>query len=198
MKKIKLIYIVIATMSLLMVGCEDKPNVRAEIPNENISASSPIIDNTDKDEIDNTVIAERYKNVKKEDLTYEVVPESYYFYESENDLVSSYLLNEIPNIDDKKYGYILEDYTYACLVNPTDITYEEALDLIYKVLPDDIKKEREKFNENGKSKQTNLIFSSSKGNFVVSLAHPIISSVNGVDTVDTNAVVGISYLREYL
>jgi len=132
MKKIKLIYIVIATMSLLMVGCEDKPNVRAEIPNENISASSPIIDNTDKDEIDNTVIAERYKNVKKEDLTYEVVPESYYFYESEDDLVSSSLLNEIPNIDDKKYGYILEDYTYACLVNPTDITYDEALDLIIR------------------------------------------------------------------
>jgi len=197
MKKFKLIYIGIATMSLLMVGCVDKPNVKEDKPNKDISASSPIIDNTDKDEIDNTVIAERYKNVKKEDLTYEVVPESFYFYESEDDLVSSSLLNEIPNIDDKKYGYILEDYTYACEVNPTDITYDEALDLIYKVLPDDIKKEREKFNGNGKSKQTNIIFSSSKGNFVVSLAHPIISCVNGVETVDTNAVVGISYLREY-
>lgn len=87
MKKFKLIYIVIATMSLLMVGCGGKPNVKEEIPNEYISASSPIIDNTDKDEIDNTVIAERYKNVKKEDLTYEVVPESFYFYESEDDLV---------------------------------------------------------------------------------------------------------------
>lgn len=197
MKKFKLIYIGIATMSLLMVGCVDKPNVKEDKPNKDISASSPIIDNTDKDEIDNTVIAERYKNVKKEDLTYEVVPESFYFYESEDDLVSSSLLNEIPNIDDKKYGYILDDYTYACEVNPTDITYDEALDLIYKVLPDDVKKEREKFNGNGKSKQTNIIFSSSKGNFVVSLAHPIISCVNGVETVDTNAVVGISYLREY-
>lgn len=197
MKKFKIIYIGIATMSLLMVGCVDKPNVKEEIPNKDISASSPIIDNTDKDEIDNTVIAERYKNVKKEDLTYEVLPESFYFYESEDDLVSSSLLNEIPNIDDKKYGYILDDYTYACEVNPTDITYDEALDLIYKVLPDDVKKEREKFNGNGKSKQTNIIFSSSKGNFVVSLAHHIISCVNGVETVDTNAVVGISYLREY-
>lgn len=197
MKKFKIIYIGIATMSLLMVGCVDKPNVKEEIPNKDISASSPIIDNTDKDEIDNTVIAERYKNVKKEDLTYEVLPESFYFYESEDDLVSSSLLNEIPNIDDKKYGYILDDYTYACEVNLTDITYDEALDLIYKVLPDDVKKEREKFNGNGKSKQTNIIFSSSKGNFVVSLAHPIISCVNGVETVDTNAVVGISYLREY-
>jgi len=89
MKKIKLIYIGIATMSLLMVGCGDKPNVKAEIPNEDISASSPIIDNTDKDEIDNTIISERYKNVKKEDLTYKVAQKSYYFYESEDDLVSS-------------------------------------------------------------------------------------------------------------
>lgn len=197
MKKFKLIYIGIATMSLLMVGCVDKPNVKEDKPNKDISASSPIIDNTDKDEIDNTVIAERYKNVKKEDLTYGLVPESFYFYESEDDLVSSSLLNEIPNIDDKKYGYILDDYTYACEVNPTDITYDEALDLIYKVLPDDVKKEREKFNGNGKSKQTNIIFSSSKGNFVVSLAHPIISYESGNETVDTNAVVGISYLREY-
>jgi len=197
MKKFKLIYIGIAIISLLMVGCGDKPNVKEKIPNKDISSSKPIIDNTDKDKTDNTVIAERYKNIKKEDLTYEVIPESYYFYESEDDLVSSFCLNEIPNIDDKKYGYILEDYTYACEVNPTDITYDEALDLIYKVLPDDIKKEREKFNENGKSKQTNIIFSSSRGNFVVSLAHPIVSFVNGVETVDTNAIIGISYLREY-
>ncbi|WP_346847624.1 hypothetical protein [uncultured Clostridium sp.] len=197
MKKIKLIYIGIATMSLLMVGCGDKPNVKAEIPNEDISASSPIIDNTDKDEIDNTIISERYKNVKKEDLTYKVAQKSYYFYESEDDLVSSSRLSEIPNIDDKKYGYILKDYTYACEVNPTDITYDEALDLIYKVLPDDIKKEREKFNKNNEIKNTNLIFSSSKGNFIVNLVHPIISYESGNETVDTNSVVGISYLREY-
>jgi len=197
MKKFKLIYIGIATMSLLMVGCVDKPNVKEDKPNKDISASSPIIDNTDKDEIDNTVIAERYKNVKKEDLTYEVVPESFYFYESEDDLVSSSLLNEIPNINDKKYGYILDDYTYACEVNPTDITYDEALDLIYKVLPDDVKKEREKFNKNNEIKNTNLFFSSSKGNFIVNLVHPIISYESGNETVDTNAVVGISYLREY-
>lgn len=197
MKKIKLIYIGIATMSLLMVGCGDKPNVKAEIPNEDISASSPIIDNTDKDEIDNTIISERYKNVKKEDLTYKVAQKSYYFYESEDDLVSSSRLNEIPNIDDKKYGYILKDYTYACEVNPTDITYDEALDLIYKVLPDDIKKERKKFNKNNEIKNTNLIFSSSKGNFIVNLVHPIISYESGNETVDTNSVVGISYLREY-
>ncbi|GAA0765196.1 hypothetical protein GCM10008908_01380 [Clostridium subterminale] len=49
----------------------------------------------------------------------------------------------------------------------------------------------------GDDSKTNLFFSSSKGNFVVSLAHPIVSYVNGVETVDTNAVIGISYLREY-
>jgi len=197
MKKFKFVYIGIAIMTLSMVGCKDKSNVKEEIPDKEISASCPIIDNTDKDEIDNTVIAKRYENVKKEDLTYKVVHRSYYLYESEDDLVSSYCLDEIPNMDDKKYGYILEDYTYACLVNSIDITYDEALDLIYKVLPDDVRKEREKFDGNGKSKQTNIIFSSSKGNFVVSLAHPMISCVNGVETVDTNAVVGISYLKEY-
>ncbi len=49
----------------------------------------------------------------------------------------------------------------------------------------------------GNDSKTNLIFSSSKGNFVVSLAHPIVSYVNGVETVDTNVVIGISHLREY-
>jgi len=197
MKRFKFVYIGIAIMTLSMVGCKDKPNVKEEVPNKEFSISCTIIDNTNKDEIDNTVIAERYENVKKEDLTYEVVPEYHYFYESKDDLVSSYYLGEISNIDDKKYGYILQDYTYACLVNSIDITYDEALDLIYKVLPDDVRKEREKFNENGKSKQTNIIFSSSKGNFVVGLAHPMVSCVKGVETIDTNAVVGISYLKEY-
>lgn len=42
-----------------------------------------------------------------------------------------------------------------------------------------------------KNKNTNIIFSSSKGNLVVSLAHTIGSCVNVVKTLDTNAVVGI-------
>lgn len=65
------------------------------------------------------------------------------------------------------------------------------------MLPNDVRKEREKFNESGKSKNTNIIFSSSKGNFVVSLAHPMVSCVNDVETIDTNAVADISYLREH-
>jgi len=197
MKKFKFICIVVVLMTLLIVGCQNEANVKKEIPRENTSYICPITNNIPKDEIDNTLIAERYKTVKKEDLTYEVTQSSHYFYESENDLISSYFLDEIPNVDDKKYGDILEDYTYACEINSIDITYDEALDLVYKVLPDDIKKEREKFNEKGKSKHTNIIFSSSKGNFIVSLAHPIVSCVNGVETLDTNCVVGISYLREY-
>jgi len=93
--------------------------------------------------------------------------------------------------------YILEDYTYASEVNSTYVTYDEALDLVYKVLPDDIKKEREIFNENSKSKNKYIVFSSSKGNFVVSFAYPVVSCVKGVETLDTNYVVGIAYLREY-
>ncbi|MEG2289312.1 MAG: hypothetical protein RR891_00685 [Clostridium sp.] len=197
MKKFRFIYIILALMTLLIVGCQDKVNEKEEIPQVDTSYVVPIILNPYDDEIDNTVIAERYKTVKKEDLKYEVTQSSGYFYESENDLVSSYFLDEIPNIDDKKYGYILEDYTYACLVNSIDITYDEALELAYKVLPEDIKKEREKLNENGKSKHTNIIFSSSKGNFIVDLAHPMVSCVNGVETIDTNYVVGITYLMEY-
>ncbi len=197
MTKFKLIYLGITILTLSMVGCQDKTNKKEEVKSVDTSYICPIINNIPKDEIDNTVIAKRYEDVIKENLTYEVKQNSYYFYESENELVSSLALDEIPNVDDKKYGYILEDYTYASEVNSTYVTYDEALDLVYKVLPDDIKKEREIFNENSKSKNKYIVFSSSKGNFVVSFAYPVVSCVKGVETLDTNYVVGIAYLREY-
>lgn len=129
-------------MTILLVGCQKENKLNEEVLNEASNSNSSIIVNNIPydDEPDNSVIKKRYDNVNKEQLTYEIVPQSGYFYESENEIVSSFRLNEIPTIDNKKYWYILQDYTYACELNPTKLPYDEAIKLISKVLPSDIKK----------------------------------------------------------
>jgi len=111
MTKFKLIYLGITILTLSMVGCQDKTNKKEEVKSVDTSYICPIINNIPKDEIDNTVIAKRYEDVIKENLTYEVKQNSYYFYESENELVSSLALDEIPNVDDKIYSRRL----YVCI-----------------------------------------------------------------------------------
>ncbi len=198
MKKRILCCIITAIMAISLVGCQKENKQKKEIPNEaSFSNSTIIINNTaSEDEPDNSVIKKRYENVNKEQLTYEIVPQSGYFYESENEIVSSFRLNEIPSINDKKYWYILEDYTYACELNATKLTYDEAINLINKVLPNDIKKEREKLHDAESYLIRSIIYSSSKGNFIVQLVHPKIEDENLKKTTDVNTVIGLSYLKE--
>ncbi|MPN58260.1 hypothetical protein SDC9_205963 [bioreactor metagenome] len=103
---------------------------------------------------------------------------------------------EVPSINDKKYWYVLEDYTYACELNPTKLTYDEAIKLSSKVLPKDIKKEREKLHDAEEYLIRSIIYSSSKGNFIVQLVQPKIEDENLKKTTDVNSVIGLSYLKE--
>ena len=71
MKINKKIIVAMCLVSILSVGCgcineENKSNERVE----NIENHIPYIDKNN-DEIDNSIINERYENVKKEDLTYD-------------------------------------------------------------------------------------------------------------------------------
>lgn len=198
MKKHILYYIIVMIMTISLVGCQKENKLNKESLNKSSNSnSSTIINNIpNEDEPDNSVIKERYDNVNKEQLTYTIVPQSGYFYESEDEIVSSFRLNEIPSINNKKYWYILQDYTYACELNPTKLSYDEAMNLINKVLPNDIKKEREKLNDSDLYLIKSIIYSSSKGNFIVQLVHPKIDGKNNEKIIDNNSVIGISYLKE--
>ncbi|MBP2024175.1 hypothetical protein J2Z44_004030 [Clostridium punense] len=198
MKKHILFCIIAGIMTISLVGCQKENKLNKEVLNEaSNSNSSIIINNTSyEDEPDNSVIKKRYDNVNKEQLTYEIVPQSGYFYESENEIVSSFRLNEIPSINNKKYWHILQDYTYACELNPTKLSYDEAIKLISKVLPSDIKKEREKLKDGDEYLIRSIIYSSSKGNFIVQLVHPKIEDENLKKTTNLDSVIGISYLKE--
>jgi len=198
MKKRILCCIIVAIMTISLSGCQKENKLKKEILNEASGSNSTIyINNIDyENEIDNSVIKKRYDNVNKDQLTYEVVSRSSYFYEDESEIICSLRVDEIPNINDKKYWYILEDYTYACEVNPTKVTYDEAIKLSSKVLPNDIKKEREKFRDSELYLIRSIIYSSSKGNFVVQLVHPKIENENYQKTTDVDSVIGISYLKE--
>jgi len=198
MKKRILFCIIAGIMTMLLVGCQKENKLNEEVLNEASNSNSSIIINNIPydDEPDNSVIKKRYDNVNKGQLTYGIVPQSGYFYESENEIVSSFRLNEIPTIDNKKYWYILQDYTYACELNPTKLPYDEAIKLISKVLPSDIKKEREKLKDGDLYLIRSIIYSSSKGNFIVELVHPKIEDKNLKKTTNFDSVIGISYLKE--
>ena len=202
LKKWITIFLCVITMTLF-TGCgkdrakSDNGSVsEKELIDAAIKVSSKNVTNNDYDDVDNGVIKKRYENVKKEELTYGIYNYSYYFYESEDELVCSLRLGEVPNIDDKKYWSILKDYTFACLVNSIETTYDEALSMAYKVLPDDIKEEREKFNNQDTDVIRNVIYSSSKGNFILQLVHPKKQDESGNTVIDYNRVVGISYMKE--
>lgn len=53
-------------------------------------------------------------------------------------------LQDLKHISDLKYQNILLGYTYFCEVNPVIITYDQAISLTKKVLPDDVIEKRVK------------------------------------------------------
>jgi hypothetical protein len=135
-------------------------------------------------------IEQRYEEVNKSKLSYEITP-NMNTYETENSFVGTTLLGEIPRYDDKTYGHVLEDFTYYSEENPTNVSYEKALELASSVLPDDIKEERVKYDEEvGKSY---IVYSSSQGNFVLGLVHGF--NEDNI-TYNKDRVVGIDYQKE--
>ncbi|WP_461613891.1 hypothetical protein [Clostridium sp. Marseille-QA1073] len=188
MKKFKFILSILILILFVLIGCQSN---RKEKPDIDKTAVGNFESYT-KNETVNDKISKRYEEVKKETLSYEIESSDYHYYETKNSFVSSEA--GLPNVDNKKYGQILSEYMYAAEVNPTKVSYNDAIKLAYKVLPDDIKEQRTKYDET--VKKTYIVYSSSQGNFVLGLCHRYMVDESGTE--DKNIVVGIDYMKEII
>lgn len=196
MKITKFIFPFLILISFFMYGCtsRDKTESNASNQTKEVSKDGPIINNIPKNEIHNSEIDKRYDTVDKNQLSYNISPNPVYYYETKNNFVGISLKDKIPGIDDKKYTPILQDYTYSANINPTKLSYNDALNKSLKVLPADIKKEREKFDE--ESGINYIVYSSSKGSFVLKLSCEIESCTNGKYKFNKDIIDGISFFIE--
>lgn len=189
-KPIMAIYLV----SILNMGCSNKEN-DDKLSIKNIENDIPYIDMY-SGEIDNNIINERYENVKKEELSYDIA----YDYEVEDDgkintgesdrITEVYLATGY----DTNYRSILEGFTYYSEQNPVDLTYDEAIELVKKVLPDDIKQVDLRVDE--ELNKEYIYYESSKGNFMVGLCYGYEFNDENVEVVNKTKIVGIDYSKE--
>ena len=177
--------------SILSVGCgsiseENKSNERVE----NIENHIPYIDKNN-DEIDNSIINERYENVKKEDLTYDTEEDD--SKDNEKEVITQvYFADSIKN--DINYKKILQGFSYASESNPCDLTYNQAIELVKKLLPDDIKQVNSTVDEEVDKEY--IYYESSKGNFRVGLSYVYEFNDENIEVVNKNKIVGIDYSKE--
>lgn len=117
-----------------------------------------------------------------------------YSYEYDGGIAVTSPLQSVESINDKKFKNILQAFSFASEINPANIPYDEAIELVKKVLPDDIKlKSKNDYLDNNDVGASVLHFSSSKGNFAVFFTYGY--GEDGVNY-DTNSVAGITYLKE--
>lgn len=182
MKIKKSFVVIIFACSMLFAGCSINANTgENEIPYV-----------SDKnEEIDNSVIEDRYVKVNKEKLTYDE-----FEYSGENiSGVEVHLADSIKN--DTSYKDILLGFTYTPEENPTSISYGEALKLIKKVLPDDIEEVNSVLDkEVGKEY---IYYKSDKGNFRVGLSYGEEDfNDKSIKEIHKGLIVGIDYSKEIL
>lgn len=95
---------------------------------------------------------------------------------------------------DDEYNTILPEFTFESEVNPSNLSYEEAVELSKIVLPDDIEEVSETEHNSGYSAGRSMMYyKSSIGNFKVSFTHPY--KKEGT-ILNKDKVVGISYMIE--
>ena len=182
MKINKKIIVAMCLVSILSVGCgsineENKSNERVE----NIENHIPYIDKNN-DEIDNSIINERYENVKKDDSK-----------DNEKEVITQvYFADSIKN--DINYKKILQGFSYASESNPCDLTYNQAIELVKKLLPDDIKQVNSTVDEEVDKEY--IYYESSKGNFRVGLSYGYEFNDENIEVVNKNKIVGIDYSKE--
>ena len=191
MKINKKIIVAMCLVSILSVGCgsineENKSNERVE----NIENHIPYIDKNN-DEIDNSIINERYENVKKEDLTYDTEEDD--SKDNEKEVITQvYFADSTKN--DINYKKILQGFSYASESNPCDLTYNQAIELVKKLLPDDIKQVNSTIDEEVDKEY--IYYESSKGNFRVGLSSGYEFNDENIEVVNKNKIVGIDYSKE--
>lgn len=195
MKKLKIIILILGVF--LFIGCTKKVELEDNSYNNEQKVVARMDENENVlEEKSSTVVYDRYEIVDKNKLKYERADSYLYLYETETDFVGSPLLDTMPNIDDKKYDNILLSYTFACEFIPISMNYDKAVEYAKSVLPDDIREERIKFDNN--TGIIHIVYSSSTGNFVAGLNTKILSTQNGEYTYDKGCITGISYLKESL
>ena len=191
MKINKKIIIVICLATILSVGCSSKSEEnKPDVSIKNIENHIPYIDE-DNGEIDNSIINERYENVKKEELSYGIEEDDNT--ENENEVITQvYPADSIKN--DINYKSILLGFTYFSESNPCDLTYNQVIELIKKVLPDDIKEVDSKIDKEVNKEY--IYYESDKGNFRVGLCYGYEFDDENVEVVNKNKIVGIDYSKE--
>lgn len=190
MKTSKKILIVMCLVSILSVGCssnneESKDNLSVE----NIENHIPYIDEYNG-EIDNSIINERYENVKKEHLSYHVEQEHKQSHKEST--VEVHHADSIKN--DTYYRSILHGFTYFSEANPSDLTYDQAIELVKKVLPDDI--EQVDLVVDKEVNKEYIYYKSDKGNFRVGLCYGYEFNDENVEVLNKDKIVGIDYSKE--
>lgn len=175
MKINKKIIIAICLVGIISVGCsKNSEENNKDLSIQNIENHIPYIGENNS-QIDNDIINERYENVKKEELTYDIQE-----YKKEN----SY----------DNYKNILRGFTYSSEINPINLTYDEAIELVKKVLPDDIKQVDLKVDEDINKEY--IYYQSSKGNFRVGLCYVYEFNDENVQVVNKDRICGIDYSIE--
>lgn len=219
MKVNKIILVGLVLVSILSIGCSNgsiksedkKSNIESTVEDENTVDESNMAEienhipymkneNGEIDEmlIDNSIIEKRYENVEKEKLTYNSFQynaekeESTEVENNEREVITQiYLADSIKN--DINYKSILQGFSYASEVNPCDVTYDEALELVKRVLPDDIEKVKSVIDDEVNKEY--IYYKSEKGNFRVGLSYGYVMTDEG-QKVDKDLIVGIDYSRE--
>ena len=178
-------------LAILSVGCSSKTEENKSNESvKNIENQIPYIDEK-SGEIDNSIINERYENVKKEEISYNSQEDD----DTENEKQVTTEVHLADSIkDDVYYKSILLGFTYFAESNPCDLTYEQAIELVRKVLPDDIKEVSSKIDEEVNKEY--IYYESAKGNFRVGLCYGYEFNDENVEVVNKNKIVGIDYSKE--
>lgn len=143
-------------------------------------------------------IIKNYDNVDKEKLDYTCDEEGdFYLYEYKGGLAYGGNEKYHPNVSGKKYKRILNKFEFQSEVYPINTSYESAVELTKKVLPDDVKEvSQSQYLEMGGDGIgcTITYYESSVGNIGVSFVHPYGEDGN----YDKNTVAGIGYMIEIM
>lgn len=199
MKYVKIIFLCFLTI-FIITGCNNnnvnvsnKPDKKIYIDENDIPYRKTSADAIDKRSVNNDVIDERYQTVDKNLLKYDLAKGDEYSFEYIDGFAVNSPLRDLKPINDKKYIPILLGYTYLSEVNSTNVSYNEAISMVKKVLPDDITEERVK--ESKEIPKKYIFFKSSKGNFVVGLNYG--RDMNkSMTEYNKDLIVGIHYLKQ--
>ncbi|MCR8743938.1 hypothetical protein [Romboutsia lituseburensis] len=196
----KLKLAILLTTIILMVGCTKKEEIQQKQPKQ---VKEEMVFDENKRPYDeygeevksNDEVLKSYETINKKDLNYKYDENmSTYLFEFKKGIAQMNPMQTEEPLNDKKYKEVLQAFSFASEVNPIRVTYDEAIELVKKVLPDDIKKESETDYIGKEDVGTGIIrYTSSQGDFIVNLAYGF--GEDGI-TYDKNNVVGITYLKQ--